>query len=162
MRYNIMACFNNIEGFSNFQKFINSKIPKEDVELRLINPEEIGIGTLIVDIGYNNPDDEMDIIRQIKLYGRIFNYSGTVVVSGKVEEWRGTSRVKRDDLKKISITVSDDSLRKLEANATRLGLSIAELVRSQFDELANQPEVSFHNAMTYVLNKNTELYQRLK
>ncbi|HIK10127.1 MAG TPA: DNA-binding protein [Oscillatoriaceae cyanobacterium M33_DOE_052] len=65
-------------------------------------------------------------------------------------------------MKKISITVSDDRLRKIEANATRLGISLEELVLRGFEELANQPEAAFEDAMTYVISKNAELYQRLQ
>jgi|GEM_PF-283317 len=163
MRYNIIARFNHIERYGNFYQLIfNSKIPKEDVEVKLLNPEESVFDNLMVSIGYNNPDDEMDIIGQIKRYGRVIKYSGTVVFTDKVEEWRVASTVKRDELKKISITVSDDRLRKIEANATRLGISLEELVLRGFEELANQPEAAFEDAMTYVISKNAELYQRLQ
>lgn len=65
-------------------------------------------------------------------------------------------------MKTITITITDDRLLKLEATATNMGVSVEELLLMGVEAVVNQPEVSFHNAMTYVINKNTELYQRLK
>jgi antitoxin FitA len=61
----------------------------------------------------------------------------------------------------ITIKIPDERLLKLQQKATRLGISIEELVLMGVEELLNQPETSFQDAMDYVLNKNTELYKRL-
>ncbi|BAY91541.1 MULTISPECIES: hypothetical protein [unclassified Tolypothrix] len=61
----------------------------------------------------------------------------------------------------ITIQIPDEHLLKLQQRATRLGISIEELVLIGVEELLNQPETSFPDAMDYVLNKNAELYKRL-
>ncbi len=65
-------------------------------------------------------------------------------------------------MKTITITIPEERLQKLEATATHLGVSLEELLLMGAEAVMNQPEVSFQNAIAYVLNKNTELYQRLK
>ncbi|BAY13609.1 DNA-binding protein [Calothrix sp. NIES-2098] len=61
----------------------------------------------------------------------------------------------------ITIKITDEHLLKLQQKATSLGISIEELVLMGVEELLNQPETSFQDAMDYVLNKNAELYKRL-
>ncbi|MBD2356930.1 DNA-binding protein [Tolypothrix sp. FACHB-123] len=61
----------------------------------------------------------------------------------------------------ITINIPDEHLLKLQQKATRLGISVEELVLMSVEELLNQPETSFSEAMEYVLNKNVELYKRL-
>ncbi|BAU05269.1 DNA-binding protein [Fischerella major NIES-592] len=61
----------------------------------------------------------------------------------------------------ITIQIPDEDLEKLQATATRLGVSIEELVLMGVEQLLKQSEVSFQDAMDYVLKKNTELYKRL-
>ena len=61
----------------------------------------------------------------------------------------------------ITIQISNDRLVKLQQTATRLGVSIEELVLMGIEQLLNQPEASFQDAMDYVLKKNAELYKRL-
>ncbi|MBW4593593.1 MAG: DNA-binding protein [Brasilonema angustatum HA4187-MV1] len=61
----------------------------------------------------------------------------------------------------ITIQISNDRLVKLQETASRLGVSIEELVLMGVEQLLNQPEASFQDAMDYVLNKNAELYKRL-
>ncbi|ARV60258.1 DNA-binding protein [Nostocales cyanobacterium HT-58-2] len=61
----------------------------------------------------------------------------------------------------ITIHIPDDRLVKLQETATRLGVSIEELVLMGVEQLLKQPEVSFQDAMDYVLKKNAELYKRL-
>ncbi|MBD2197076.1 MULTISPECIES: DNA-binding protein [Calothrix] len=61
----------------------------------------------------------------------------------------------------ITINIPDEHLLKLQQKATRLGISVEELVLMGVEELLNQPETSFKDVMDYVLNKNAELYKRL-
>lgn len=61
----------------------------------------------------------------------------------------------------ITIQIPDEHLLKLQQKATRLGISVEELVLMSVEELLNQPETSFPEAMEYVLNKNAELYKQL-
>ncbi|MEI2581809.1 DNA-binding protein [Scytonema sp. PRP1] len=61
----------------------------------------------------------------------------------------------------ITIHIPDDRLVKLQATASRLGVSIEELVLMGIEQLVKQPEASFQDAMGYVLKKNGELYKRL-
>ncbi|MCL4528992.1 MAG: DNA-binding protein [Chloroflexi bacterium] len=61
----------------------------------------------------------------------------------------------------ITITLSDERLEKLKETAARMKISPEELVQVSIEELLAQPEEAFRRAVEYVLNKNTELYQRL-
>lgn len=61
----------------------------------------------------------------------------------------------------ITIQISNDRLVKLQETASRLGVSIEELVLMGIEQLLNQSEASFQDAMDYVLKKNAELYKRL-
>ncbi|MBW4624250.1 MAG: DNA-binding protein [Brasilonema octagenarum HA4186-MV1] len=61
----------------------------------------------------------------------------------------------------ITIQIPDERLLKLQETATRLGVSIEELVLMGVEQLLNHSEASFQDAMDYVLKKNAELYKRL-
>jgi hypothetical protein len=61
----------------------------------------------------------------------------------------------------ITIHIPDDRLVKLQATASRLGVSIEELVLMGIEQLVKQPEASFQDPIGYVLKKNAELYKRL-
>ena len=61
----------------------------------------------------------------------------------------------------ITITIPDDRLVKLQETATRLGISLEELILMGVEEILNQPEQTFQSAVDYVLKKNAELYKRL-
>ncbi|NEQ18785.1 MAG: DNA-binding protein [Microcoleus sp. SIO2G3] len=61
----------------------------------------------------------------------------------------------------ITIHIPDDRLLKLQETASRLGVSIEELVLMGVEQLVKQPEASFQDAMGYVLKKNADLYKRL-
>ena len=54
-----------------------------------------------------------------------------------------------------------DRLLKLQQIATRLRISLEELILMGVEELVNQPDNAFPQAVDYVLQKNAELYQRL-
>lgn len=64
-------------------------------------------------------------------------------------------------MKTIAIAIPDDRWQKLEETATRLGISLEELVLIGVEDLLNRQEESFQDAMEYVLKKNAQLYQRL-
>jgi hypothetical protein len=61
----------------------------------------------------------------------------------------------------LMINLTDDRLRALEKLSTRLNISPEELVRLSIEDILTRPEETFQNAMKYVLEKNSELYQRL-
>ena len=52
-------------------------------------------------------------------------------------------------------------MQKLRERATLYHVAPEELVRVSLDDLLARPEEDFRQAVEYVLNKNTELYQRL-
>ena len=64
-------------------------------------------------------------------------------------------------MNEIVITIPDRYLLKLQETATRLGISLEELLLMGVEELVAQPDTAFHRAANYVLEKNAELYQRL-
>lgn len=61
----------------------------------------------------------------------------------------------------ITIALSDDRLQKLQQIAALFQVAPEELVRVSVEELLSRPEEEFRKALEYVLQKNTELYQRL-
>lgn len=61
----------------------------------------------------------------------------------------------------ITITLSDDRLARLQEMAARFHVSPEELVRVGVEELLARPDDAFQRAVTAVLKKNAELYQRL-
>ena len=68
---------------------------------------------------------------------------------------------KGEIMTRITITIPDDRLLKLQEIAERFQLTPEELVRVSIEELLSRPEDSFQNAVSYVLEKNAELYRRL-
>jgi len=61
----------------------------------------------------------------------------------------------------ITVSISDDRMQKLRERASRYHVAPEELVRVSLDDLLARSEEDFRQAVEYVLNKNTELYQRL-
>jgi hypothetical protein len=61
----------------------------------------------------------------------------------------------------LTISLSEECLQQLKERAARLHIAPEELVRASIEELLTRPEEEFQRALTYVLNKNTELYRRL-
>jgi len=61
----------------------------------------------------------------------------------------------------ITISISDDRMQKLREKASRFQVAPEDLVRASLEDLLALPEDDFRQALEYVLNKNTELYQRL-
>ena len=61
----------------------------------------------------------------------------------------------------ITISLPADHLRKLREVAAQYRVAPEDLVRASIEELLARPEEEFKQAVEYVLEKNTELYQRL-
>ncbi|MBI2986086.1 MAG: DNA-binding protein [Deltaproteobacteria bacterium] len=64
-------------------------------------------------------------------------------------------------MNKLTVTIPDDRLSKLQEIAARFRITPEDLVRVSIDELLARPEEDFRQAAEYVLNKNSELYRRL-
>jgi predicted transcriptional regulator len=61
----------------------------------------------------------------------------------------------------LTITLPEDLLQQLKERAAQLRVAPEELVRASIEELLTRPEEEFQRALSYVLNKNTDLYRRL-
>jgi hypothetical protein len=61
----------------------------------------------------------------------------------------------------ITISISDDGLRKLREKASYYQVAPEDLVRVSLEDLLDRPTEDFRQAVEYVLNKNSKLYQRL-
>ena len=61
----------------------------------------------------------------------------------------------------ITVSISDDRMQQLRERANHYHVAPEELVRVSLDDLLARPEEDFRQAVEYVLNKNSELYQRL-
>jgi antitoxin FitA len=61
----------------------------------------------------------------------------------------------------ITIELPNARLQKLQEMATRLGVSMEELVRISVEDMLAQPDEQFQKIASYVLKKNFELYKRL-
>lgn len=62
----------------------------------------------------------------------------------------------------ITIDVSEHQLQKLQELAQKLGISTEELLSASVEDLLNHPKSDFTEAINYVMQKNTELYRRLR
>jgi hypothetical protein len=61
----------------------------------------------------------------------------------------------------LTISLPEDRLQQLKEQAARFRIAPEELVRASIEELLTRPDEEFQRALTYVLTKNAELYQRL-
>ena len=61
----------------------------------------------------------------------------------------------------ITITLSDEKLLALRKLADDLGVKPDELIRLSVDDLITRSDSAFEKAVTKVLEKNAELYERL-
>ena len=61
----------------------------------------------------------------------------------------------------LTISLSDEEMRRLEALGKREGLTIEEIVRLSVCEFIGQPDDAFLAAAKRVMEKNAELYHRL-
>ncbi len=61
----------------------------------------------------------------------------------------------------LTIELPVEQFEKLEQLAGRFRLAPEELVRFSIEELLARPQQEFEQALTYVLQKNAELYRQL-
>lgn len=61
----------------------------------------------------------------------------------------------------IAVTLPDDRMQRLEELAHRFEMSPEQLVQASIEELLARPDEEFEQTLSYVLDKNTELYRRL-
>ncbi len=61
----------------------------------------------------------------------------------------------------ITVTLSEDRLKKLQELAKQFRIAPEELLRVSVEELVTRPQADFQKALGYVLEKNKELYRRL-
>jgi hypothetical protein len=61
----------------------------------------------------------------------------------------------------ITIQVSDDRFQELGELAESLGITPEQLVQANVEDMLAQPKEDFRQALSYVLEKNEELYKRL-
>jgi predicted transcriptional regulator len=63
---------------------------------------------------------------------------------------------------KITVTLSEDRLQKLNELAKQFRIAPEELLRVSVEELIARPQADFQKALEYVLEKKKELYKRLE
>ena len=61
----------------------------------------------------------------------------------------------------LTISLSDEEIRRLEALSTREGLTVEQMVRLGINHFIGQPDEFFRAAARRVTEKNAELYRRL-
>ena len=62
----------------------------------------------------------------------------------------------------ISLNLDDEQSRRLEARARELGVDPGELAKAAVNDLLSRPDDEFNRAAQFVLEKNRELYRRLR
>ena len=62
---------------------------------------------------------------------------------------------------RLTISLSDEEMRRLETLGKREGLTVEQMVRLGIHDFIGQPDDEFHAAAKRVLEKNAELYRRL-
>ncbi|MDP1767181.1 MAG: ribbon-helix-helix protein, CopG family [Nitrospirota bacterium] len=61
----------------------------------------------------------------------------------------------------LTISLSDEEMRRLEELSKREGLTVEQIVRLSVCDFIGQPNDVFHAAAKRALEKNAELYRRL-
>jgi antitoxin FitA len=61
----------------------------------------------------------------------------------------------------VTISLSDEEMRRLEKLSKREGLTVEQMVRLGITDFIGQPDESFRAAAKRVMEKNAELYHRL-
>ena len=61
----------------------------------------------------------------------------------------------------LTISLSDEEMRRLDALSKREGLTIEQMVRLGIHDFIGQPDDAFHAAAKRVMEKNAEIYRRL-
>ncbi|MHB8972642.1 MAG: hypothetical protein ACYC3X_21985 [Pirellulaceae bacterium] len=62
----------------------------------------------------------------------------------------------------ISLQLDDEQSRRLEERARELGVDPGELAKAAVNDLLSRPDDDFSRAAQFVLEKNRELYRRLR
>ncbi len=62
----------------------------------------------------------------------------------------------------ISLQLDDEQSRRLEERARELGVDPGELAKAAVNDLLSRPDDDFNRAAQFVLEKNRELYRRLR
>lgn len=61
----------------------------------------------------------------------------------------------------LTISLSDEDMRRLEALGQREGLTVEQMVRLGIHDLIGQPDDAFRAAAQRMMGKNPKLYRRL-
>lgn len=61
----------------------------------------------------------------------------------------------------LKITLPDEQWKRLKERAKQLGISLDDLIRIGLEELLRQPDDTFEEMASYLLEKNAELMRRL-
>jgi hypothetical protein len=61
----------------------------------------------------------------------------------------------------VTISLSDEEMRRLEDISRREGLTVEQLARLGIHDFIAQPDEAFRTAARRVMEKNAELYRRL-
>jgi predicted DNA-binding protein len=61
----------------------------------------------------------------------------------------------------VTVSLSDEEMRRLEELSKREGLTVEQMVRLGINDFIGQPDESFHTAAKRVMEKNADLYRRL-
>lgn len=61
----------------------------------------------------------------------------------------------------LTISLSDEELRRFEALGKREGLTVEQMVRLGINDLIGQPDDAFRATAKRAMEKNAELYRRL-
>lgn len=61
----------------------------------------------------------------------------------------------------LTISLSDEEMRRLEVLGKREGLTVEQMVRLGIHDFIGQPDDAFHAVAKRVMEKNAELYRRL-
>lgn len=61
----------------------------------------------------------------------------------------------------LTISLSDEEMRRLEELSKREDLTIEQMVRLSINDFLGQPDDAFRAAAKRVMEKNAELYRRL-
>lgn len=61
----------------------------------------------------------------------------------------------------VTVSLSDEEMRRLEELSAREGLTVEQMVRLGINDFIGQPDDAFRAAAKRVMEKNSELYRRL-
>jgi len=130
--------------------------------------DDTGENQIIVVPGANGRVDETDVERLLHLLPSAsalllqFEIPMSAVVSAaQAAHSAGVPVILDPAPAQLDVPAELYSLVKLQQTATRLGISMEELILMGVEEVLNQPEETFQGTVDYVLKKNAELYQRL-